>query len=252
MDATDLRLRSLPAGARLGVTALLLVLLGGLLASGLHMQAHHENRDERAGLSMDDLRGAYHGLRNTAPLITALEDGHPDDLPEASRELLLGWLRGERISEDYDSLELGDAAPAEVLDGACLSCHARQSEDPIGQELPLEYWDDVAKVAFSREVAATGKEVLLASTHTHALALGSLGLVVALLALLTRWPRGVIGWLVGAAGVGLLADLACWWLARSSLALVPVLVAAGALFALSTTALILLAIADLWLPRRAG
>ena len=103
MKDLPFRLRDLPFAARLSLTLLVLVNLGGFVASGLHMVQHHENRDERQGLSMTDLQGAYHGVQNRASLLIALESGHPDELegsqlaPE-SRSLLVGWLSGNRIA----------------------------------------------------------------------------------------------------------------------------------------------------------
>ena len=132
MKELPFRLRDLPFAARLALTLLLLVNLGGCLASGLHMVRHHENRDERDGLSMTDLQGAYHGVQSRAALLVALESGHPDELGEApldgaSRTLLVEWLTGNRLSEGYDDIDLGDRAPAEILDQSCVSCHSRNA-----------------------------------------------------------------------------------------------------------------------------
>jgi len=244
------QLRELPVSARAGLSFLLLTVLGGLVASGLHLVGHHENRDERPGLSMSDLEGAYHGVRTTAPLVAALDRGHPEALGDAEREALSKWLAGDRISEDYDNIDLGENAPAEVLDRACLSCHARQAEqgDGIGQRLPLEYWDDVKKLAFSREVEPGAPEILLASAHTHALGMGTLSLVLGLMALCTRWRRGVIGALVLICGLALFCDLGAWGLAREIALLVPVIAVSGAAWMASTAALAVLALADLWWP----
>ena len=257
-DAPGFRLRQLDASVRLGLTLLLLVLAGGFLAAGLHLAEHHEDRDERAGLSLDDLRGAYSGLASPAPLATALEQGHPAELehaerlPDPERALLLGWLAGERIGEDFDNLDLGDAAPAEVLAARCLGCHARGADDPVGQTLPLEYWDDVKRVAYAREIAATDGAILLASTHTHALALASTTLVLAALMLLTRWPVRLRNALVCLAGVGLALDLAGWWLARGTPAFVYAVVIGGGLYALAMGAMLLAVIVDLWRPAARG
>ncbi len=67
-----IQLSQLPFSFRLGITLLVLVLFGGLAASMRHLVSHHENRDERPGLSLDDLTGAYHGMTSTAALIPAL------------------------------------------------------------------------------------------------------------------------------------------------------------------------------------
>lgn len=246
------RLHELSRSARTGLSFLLLTVLGGIAASGLHLIGHHENRDERPGLSMDDLEGAYHGVRTTAPMVAALDRRHPDDLAEADRALLLQWLAGDRISENYDNLELGENAPAEVLDRACLGCHSRQAErgEGIGQRVPLEYWDDIVKLAFSRDVEAVAPEILVASVHTHALGMGSLSLVLGLMALCTRWRSGLIGALLCACGLSLFCDLGAWGLAREHAFLVPVIAVSGAVWMASAVALAGLTLAELWWPAK--
>ena len=75
MNDIPFRLRQLPGAVRLGLTLLLLVNLGGFVASGLHMRDHHENRDGQPGLALDDLRGAYSGVKSDARLVTAITAG---------------------------------------------------------------------------------------------------------------------------------------------------------------------------------
>lgn len=254
MQATPFRLGHLGLGQRLGLTFLLLVLLGGLAASFQFIRAHHGPRDGRPGLSLDDVRGVYHGIQRTAPLVTALERGHPEDLAPDQREVLLRWLASPRISEDYDSLDLGDDAPAELLAASCLSCHARNASegDGIGQRIPLTYWDDVQKVAFSTRVEPMSQEILLATTHTHALSMALIGLVLVLLAAWTRFWRGLVGAASLVLGLGLALDIAGWWLARGSASFSVLIVAGGAAYGLGCAALSLLSLAELWLPARAG
>jgi hypothetical protein len=246
----SLTLRKLPLGARIGIGALVAVLLGGLCASGLYMKQHHEVRDGEKGLTMTDLEGAYHGVRATAPLVLALERNHPEGLGEADRKVLSDWLGSNRITEDYDNLDLGESAPAEILDMSCLECHSRNSSDRVASALPLEYWDDVKKLAFSREIEPADPKVLLASTHAHSLALSIQALVLALLALLTRFSRKLISGVLCVAGISLAVDIAGWWLARGAVAWVPALVAGGALFAATNAFLAVLVLLDLMLPDR--
>jgi hypothetical protein len=245
-------LRSLPLSVRLGLSGLVLSLLMGMTASAMHLYWHYENRDERPGLTRDDITSAYHGLDAPSPLLSALERGHPDDLAAQPRQALIAWLRGTRIAEDYDSLDLGDHAPAEVMAASCLKCHSRQaaSADPRARALPLDYWDDVKKVAFSRQIRPAPAKIIAMSMHAHALSLGIMSIVLAALALATRLPRGLVHALIALTGLALAADLAAWWGARSSTAFVTVIIGAGAIYNIGSALLMLLVLLDLWLPQR--
>jgi len=254
-------LRQLPPAGKLGVTCLILVMLGGFAASLAHMHFHHENRDEKPGLSMDDIRGAYHGIRTVAPLLTALERNHPAELPlqegealsPAQRDLLLNWLNGDRISGDYDSLELGDAAPAEILDRCCVRCHQAQATgEHACPEIPLMFWPDIEAVAFSRDISPTSIEILTISTHTHALTLAALTLVTALLAMASGLPRRLTGIMLGLIGLALLADVAGQWLARPLEPFVWAVVIGGSIYGILTSLLLVIIAIDLWLPGRAN
>ncbi|MCP3915606.1 MAG: hypothetical protein GY711_08635 [bacterium] len=244
------RLRSLPAGMRLALTLLICVCAGGYAASGAHMIEHHQNRDEREGLSLVDLEGAYHGVTNRALLITAIERGHPDGLADADKDLLMRWLESDRISEDYDNLDLGDEAPAEVLAIACLSCHSARGDEATRAEPYLDYWDEVKAVAFSRDISPTDLKILIASTHTHAVALFTTTLVLCGLMFLTGFASALRSLLAIGASAGLALDIAAWWLARESASLVYAVVAGGALHAGCMGLMMIAVVWELWLTRR--
>lgn len=251
MSAAALRLRALPWLVRVGISGVVAALALGLWASLEHVREHHQNRDGAFGVSREDLLGAYHGVSVPAPLVTALERGHPETLAVADRAALLEWLRGANVSQRYDDPDLGERAPAELIGAACLSCHARRATDgdAIGESVPLEYWDDVAKLAQPKELAPTPRAILVTSTHTHALALGTLAAVVGSLAWATRFGR-LRELVIAAMGVGLAADLASWWLVRESASWLWLLIGGGALYAASTALALVLVLAELWLPRR--
>ncbi len=241
-------LRSQPTGIRIGLTGLVLVLLIGLLASAFHLVKHYENRDELPEFSLDDIRGAYHGIDSPGLLGTALERGHPATLPADQQKILLDWLGSGRIVEDYDSLDLA-IPPAEIIDQHCIECHTRAAGAMAGTDVPpLEYFDDIQEIAFSRKVLPTPVEVLAASTHAHALTLAIQGMVVAALVLLTRWPRGWISLLIAIMGVGLLGDVGGWWLARFSPSWALCIVISGAAYSIGQGILLAGVLADLWLP----
>jgi len=247
-------LHDLPFLARIGLSCMIFVLSGGMLAAGRHIINHDHNRDDRPELTLDDFTAAYHGIKTVAPLKSALERGHPDGFPEEERVLLLNWLNSNTISDDFDNLDLGMSAPAEILSEYCLQCHARQATEGngIGKIIPLEYWDDVSKFAFSRNVEPASLDILTASTHTHAIAIGLLTITSVLLLLMTRWSANFTQWLIAAAGIGLLLDISGQWLARINETFIFAILGGGFLFAAATGLMLLLILLDLWLPTNNG
>lgn len=240
-SSTPWRLAALPSLSRYAIALLVLVLLGGELAAVLHMSSHHGKRDGQEGLTLVDIEGTYHGVRTEAPLRVALESGHPAELegqaalPEADLQALLTWLELDSIKlvQQWDNLDLGDAMPADLLDMHCAACHARTSDESLRSEPYLEYPDDVTAVASTREILPNDTDILLASTHTHALSMGLIALVIVLLAQATGFGSGLVGLLALLCAGSLLIDLSCWWLARDSVAMIPILVGAGAVHMLS-------------------
>ncbi len=247
------RLRELSPALRLGLTGILLTLAGGFAAGAAQIVLHHAPKDEEPGLSLTDLMGSYHGVRQPARLRTAIEGEHGKAyLADASeRATLLAWLSGGRLSEEYDSLERSADSPAEILEGNCLRCHARKAKEGggIGTTLPLEFWDDVKKVAFAQELDPVPLDILVVTTHTHGLSLPLVTLLAAGLFLLTRWPRRVRHGVFLAAGLGLFLDLGGWWLARETSAGVFLILGAGAVYGTAMAGALFGTLADLWLPR---
>lgn len=249
------RLRSMTFSARLGATGLVAALALGLVASALHLVNHYEKRDGIPGLTLDDITAAYRGIEAPAPLVQALERDHPPELPETERAALFAWLSSDRITEDYDSLDLGDDAPAEIIARSCQSCHARNASPSADQvrakDWPLDYFDDVKKVAFARSVPATPTNIVLMSMHAHAPAMATMSIAIGAMALATAFPRRLVGFLMGVAGIALIADLASWLLAREWAPAIHVIVGAGVAYNVATAALLLLILLELWYPRAA-
>jgi hypothetical protein len=246
------RLRNLGLGARLGLICLCITVLGGLAASVQHLVYHHENRDEKPGVSVEDITGAYHGVQTTAPLAVSLARGHPETLPQPKRQAIMDWLTGPNLAANYDNLDLGDNAPVEIVAQHCLSCHGRANaeKNAIAKTVPLDNWGDFKTLTVSRKVEPTPLKILAASTHTHALALASLGFIGAGMLLATSWPRWLVGLTIFVTGFGLAADIAAWWLARDYEWMVSVVIGAGAAFNGAVAVSMLLVIVDLCLPKK--
>jgi hypothetical protein len=213
---------------------------------------HHGNRDEKPGVSYEDIAGAYHGVKITAPMLRAMDSNHPPELPAPERAALRKWLEGSRVTEDYDNADLGDMAPSEIIARSCLSCHARANaaKNPIAAKVPLDYFDDIRKIAVSRELKPMEKRILVMTTHTHALAMAPLTALVGGLMLLTCLPRVLRMGLPLLASLGLVLDVAGWWLARGSVEAVWLVIVAGGLYSVAMALMVLLVLVDVLRPGR--
>lgn len=261
-------LRSLSISARLGITAFLFILAAGFVASAAHLQFHHQNRDERPGVSLNDIKGAYHGVEILSPLLTSLESGHPDTLSKNDRTTLLDWLNSGRISENYDNLDLGDNAPAEIIARECVSCHSERaaSTHPAAAQTPLDNYERIRALAFTRKLDPPPVRILVMSTHAHALSMGAMSLVLGALLLTTRLRRPITDVIFMLTGLALAADIAGWWLARPeywdglsifrmqipdlSMSFVYVIIGAGLIYNAMSGLSLAIVFFDLWLPRR--
>lgn len=243
-------LRDIPRSAKVGVGSLLLVVLGGIGASAWHLWDHYQNRDEEPGLTMTDLKGAYHGVTAESPILGAIQRGHPEILPQADRAALLAWLKGEKIAENFDNLDLGDRSPHEIIAARCLECHSRRNAEkqPIARSIPLDSWEDIKPRAFSKHIEPANRKVMIASAHAHSLSLATLTLVLAGLLAMTTGARGFKSALVGAMGLGLLVDLSCWFVAREFSGAVYAIVLAGAVYNGGVVLAALLVLFDLARP----
>jgi len=251
MDDRMMKLGSMPYLFRIGIAFLVLTLLGGYVVSGLHLRWHYDNRDEVPGLTMNDIVGAYHGVQTPSPLISALESGHPDTIEDFERTALLDWLKSDRVSQDYDNLDLGDEAPSEIIAVRCLDCHTRgASGEDAYPTVPLEYWDDIQKIAVSKDIQPAGEEIVATSQHVHAPMMAIVLIVLGLLGMMTRFRPGFIGLVVCVSGLGLLVDMAGWWITRDVAGFAYAIVIGGGLYAIGTTVVGLIVVLDCVLPIR--
>ncbi len=233
---------------------MVLTLIGGYIISGVYLQWKYENRDERPKLTIKDIEAAYHGVSSSSPLLESLKSGHPEDLPDPEREALIAWLESDRVNQDFDNFDLGDMAPSEIIAVNCLDCHARGADqgDGIGDEVPLEYWDDIQPISTSRDIQPKDLEIVALSTHVHAPSLSMVLIMVTLLCSMTRWPGMLTGVIASAGGIGIFFDIAGQWLARLDPLWAYAIVVGGFASSVGVGLLGALVILDLMLPGGKG
>lgn len=227
-------------------------MLLGALASVLHMAFYYDKRDDQKGLTIDDVKAAYHGLDAPSKMLVSVEDGHPENLSKDDRETLVKWLKSTRVQEDYQSLDLGASSPAEIVSSNCAECHSAKAAkpDPKAQALKLDSWADVQKIALARKVEPTPINIVVLSAHTHAPSMSMMGLAALGLMWMTRLPRGLVGLTWALAGLGLFLDISSWFITRRYEEFAYVIVGAGGVFNAMFVLAVALTIADLWWPMR--
>lgn len=248
--------RKLPFAGRLSLTLVLAILGGGYISSFLFMVDHHQNRDGREGLSKVDIEGIYSGTVRPPIFADLLRDGHPTEhdseaaLDETDREVLLEWLTGENIAANWSNIDFGDGygSPQEIVGMACASCHGAAAPAERRAEPELDDWSDYQEIALEKEIKSNEVSVLLATTHTHAIGMGTVTLLMVLLGHATRLRAWVVALASIAASAGLLLDLISWWLARLSSIWTSGIILGGAAHAIGMALLFLFVFIDLWMP----
>jgi len=248
-----LKLRNLPLFAKIGLTGILMTFGGGLFASFLTLQSHYENRDERRGLSKDDITAAYAGLQAPSPLLAVADGKHPKvdapiDLKPEAAATLRKWLLADRQSENFDNFDFADPTPKDILAASCVSCHGPQGKDPKAASLALDRWESVSKIAFSRKIERTPDKIKAISTHVHATAMATMSIGICALALAVTFLRKLSLALIGLTGVALAIDIGAWWLAPIWPAAVNLIIGAGAVYNLGTGLLLVLIFLSTWFP----
>ena len=117
--------------------------------------------------------------------------------------------------------------------------------------MPLDYFDDVRKLAVSREIKPMEKRILVMSTHTHALAMVPLTALVGGLMLCVTTPRVLRNGLPLLASLALAGDIAGWWIARQAEGGVWLVLIAGGAYSAAMAAMIALVVVDVLRPGRA-
>lgn len=248
------RIRDLGFLPRLGLTALVLTLVGGTAASGYFLYLMQENRDERSGLTINDVKAHYHGVTRTSDLQAALDRGHPENLSAEVRAALKAWLAQspDEMARAYNDPDALDLTPMELLERNCVSCHAPGSTAEGAHpavNLRAAEFGAIRPLTVSREIKPVDMRILALSTHVHAMSLALVGMVMGGLMLATRMPRLLTHPVACVIGLGLLADIGGWWLARDNVQFAMMIVAGGAAFSAGITLAGVMVVLDCWLPR---
>jgi len=198
-----IRLRELPVNLKVLVTFFIIALGLGYLVAYLHLYLHFEMADGKPGMTMADVKAHFKDGKGPSRLERGILGRMGKYfVDEAEKKKTLKWVRKGGPQASYPNV-------APIIDMNCVVCHRK---GPNMRFPPLETFDE-ARLACRPEGTPPTAYELSGTTHTHLTALAALIAAVGVVFAFT----GVRPWLgaiiVLAAFLGLLADIAGWWLA---------------------------------------
>lgn len=228
----------LPLSQRLTFTLTLLVLGLGYLFAMLHVFSSHAGRDGDPGLSVTDLIIAYSGSPGDTRLEAALKGPMQNMLSGEERNTIIAWVRSETGEAGYRS----EVEP--IIEARCLTCH--EGSNP---HIPtLASYQDVAKLV-ERD---TGMDIftLVRVSHIHLFGLTFIFFLTSLIFshafLRPLWFKCVV---IAVPFVGIILDVASWYLTKVHPAFAWVVMGSGALMALSFAIQWAVSIWQMWFYR---
>jgi len=202
-----IRLSELPTHMKILVTCFIAVLGLGFLTGYVFIYVHFEMADGVPGMTINDVACYFKDGKGPSRLERAVSGRMSMYFTdEKERKKVLDWARkpDKPLTKEREYPEIRD-----ILDQNCLYCHGR------GQGMkfpPLETFKDVELASVPEKRPMTIRE-LTSTTHTHLMAISALVTAVSLLFFFTGVSGRLGALIVVTAYVGLLADIAGWWLA---------------------------------------
>ncbi len=284
MNGNGIRLAKLTLPAKLMVTLFLLLVGPGYLCGTANIFFQHQMADGEPGLTIDDLRAAFHGMEktykpedkkivNSAMLKEVRPDGSMREYLEKGGEPairgLLKWLENEAKEGEFDQSGLaqeGDPSAKAIIQAHCIECH--NADDGDSSDIP--YADtaqsepqyslvmEMATPEVTKEVSGVQTQVikpisiprLVHVTHAHIFTVSVFTFLVGVLFMMTGVPDK-LKLLIGPLPLlAVLLDIGGWWAARWFEPFIYVIGAAGAILGTFYALQILCVLGSLWLGRK--
>ncbi len=286
MNGETIRLARLSVPAKVLVTLFLLIVGPGYLCGTANIYFKHQMDDGEPGLTVDDLRAAFHGLEkkyqpddtvtvNSAMLTEVRPDGsmreYLDKGGEPAVRALIKWLESEAKEADFDKpglVEEGDPSAKAIIKAHCIECH--NEEDGDSSDIPYATSKDnepqyelvfaMAEPEITRHESGEQTRVikpmstqrLVHVTHAHVLSMPVFAFLVGMLFMATGLPNSVKLLLGPLPLLAIMLDIGSWWLARFVEPLIYVIAGAGGLFGAAYALQILCVLGSLWFGRKSA
>lgn len=230
-------LRNATPSVRAFATSVLCVLGLGYALSLVYLFTGHVNHFMQEGHSaVDAIEFTYHGLPTAKPrLLVSLEGSMSATISAGEYDLIKQWIDDGATEETYPE-RVGP-----IIEKNCTSCHSEGGYFP-----KLETFADVQPLTAPDKGMDVTK--LARMTHVHLLGIPLLFYILGALFVRTRWNEKLKAALVVLPFLGVLMDIAHWWITKADKnAAIGVLIG-GAVMSAGFAVQWLMTMADVWLP----
>jgi hypothetical protein len=284
MTWESFRLARLSFAGKLLITFFLLIVGVGYLVATANIYFHHHENDLEPGLTLDDLKRAFHGLEkevtpeatvtvNSPMLEQVREDGDMREYLDLGGEpavrALITWLEDGAKEETFAVAGFaadGDPSAQQVLADQCIECHNADGgdaedyafADEFDSEPQFEYIEFYVEPEFER--TESGPQVislkpislprLVHVTHTHIFTIPAFLLITAALFLMTGYGPIIKTILVPLPLFTVFLDIGGWWLARFAEPGIYLIAAAGTILGPAFALQILGILASMWFGKK--
>ena len=220
-------------------TSFILVVSLGYVAALTNIYVSHMNADGKPGLSMKDIVITYYGDRES----TLLESKSLGTMrsyynTDADLDAVIGWIDSGSDRIEYEKV----VAP--IFKKSCTECHSARG---LESSSPLTTYEEVMKyVKISK-----GVEIVRLSTlsHTHLISHSMMFFILSVIFLFTSLKdRNKIAIIV-LAYIGILGDVASWWLAKLSVIFAYTSIIAGAILGITFLFFFFVPLYEMWLSK---
>jgi hypothetical protein len=237
----NVRLSQLPASLKLLLTLFLLTMSVGYCVALLNLYLTYSPVDGKAGLSLADLKLAFHGNPKRILLIAKIDGGSMAVFLSnpADKQKLLRWIEQGAPEAEFTK----NVQP--LFQANCVRCHSKTGPASFR---PLTDYTAVMKVV--QPDRGESLAALARVAHFHVLAFALIFLCVGLIFCCTQWRESVKVAAIGLPYVCIAIDFGARGLAKLHPGFVYGVLFSGALMGLSFGIMVLSPLYELWLKRQ--
>lgn len=233
------RLRAMPVLTKI-IISLFLILTGfGYLLGFTNIYLTYSHVDEKPGLSLEDIKLTYYGVRNKTTFEKAIDGSMKQYFTDKKEyQVVKDWVL-EGASEDTWNSEI-----EAIVDASCSTCH---SEATALADIVTEEYSDIEELLTQNSGKSWGR--IVGVSHTHLLATTPYIFLLVILLSLTSYPSILKNLVSIFAFSAVFLDIGSWFLAKLSPFFSIFVMIGGMSLGLAFGLLVILPLYDLWIKK---